>query len=145
VQRMEVKGFANCHEHGQVVLEDPDGMVQLNIRMRPMMAHWLAHELRECECPAISMYRLFQELVTKFGGILRVALIDASTDNTPLGVLIISRAYGEEIRQSCHPADAIAVAARAHVPLYATSRALKMGSWKNVQPWLETLKPQDFK
>jgi hypothetical protein len=34
--------------------------------------------------------------------------------------------------------------ARTHVPLYATSRALKLGSWRNIQPWLETVKPQDF-
>ena len=144
MQRMQVKGISNCPQHGQVVLEDPDGMVQLNIRMRPMMAHWLAHELKQCQCPAVSMYRLIQELVNKFGGILRLALIDASTDNIPLGLLIISAANGEEIRQSCHPVDAIAMAARTHIPLYATSRALKMGSWKNIRPWLKTVRPQDF-
>jgi hypothetical protein len=59
-------------------------------------------------------------------------------------LLIICRQSGEEIHQSCHPADAIAMTARTHVPLYATSRALKMGSWRNIQPWLETVKPQDF-
>jgi bifunctional DNase/RNase len=112
--------------------------------MRPMMAHWLAHELKECQCPAVSMYRLLQELLIKFGGSLRVSLIDASADNTPLGLLIISCPNGAEIRQACHPADAIAMAARTHVPLYATSRVLKMGSWKSIQPWLETVKPQDF-
>ena len=85
MQRIEVKGFSTGSQHGQVVLEDPDGMVQLSIRMRPMMAHWLAHELKECQCPAVSMYRLLQELLTKFGGNLRVSLIDASADNTPWG------------------------------------------------------------
>jgi bifunctional DNase/RNase len=145
VQRMEIKGFSSCPQHGQVILEDPDGMVQLHIRMRPMMAHWLAHELQECRCPSVSMYRLIQELLNKFGGILRVAMIDASTDNTPLGLLVISCPNGEEIQQACHPADAIAMTARTHVPLYATSRALKMGRWKTIQPWLETVKPQDFK
>ena len=144
MQRMEVKGFSTSSQHGQVVLEDPDGMVQLSIRMRPMMAHWLAHELKECQCPALSMYRLLQELLTKLGGHLRVSLIDAAADNTPLGLLIISCPNGMEIRQACHPADAIAMAARTHVSLYATSRALKMGSWKSIQPWLETVKPQDF-
>jgi bifunctional DNase/RNase len=144
VQRMQVKGFSTCSQHGQVVLEDPDGMVQLSIRMRPLMAHWLAHELKECRCPAVSMYRLLQELVAKFGGNLRVSLIDASADNTPLGLLIISCPNGTEIQQACHPADAIAMAVRTRVPLYATSRALKMGSWKSIQPWLETVTPQDF-
>jgi bifunctional DNase/RNase len=144
VQRMQVKGFSTCSQHGQVVLEDPDGMVQLSIRMRPMMAHWLAHELKECRCPAVSMYRLLQELLAKFGGNLRVSLIDASAANTPLGLLIISCPNGTEIQQACHPADAIAMAVRTHVPLYATSRALKMGSWKSIQPWLETVTPQDF-
>ncbi len=144
MQRMRIAGISSCSRYGQVVLEDPDGMVRLHIRLRPVMAHWLAHELKECQCPAISMYRLIQELLIKFGGALRLAVIDASEDNTPLGLMIICRQNGEEIRQSCHPADAIAMAARTQVPLYATSRALKLGTWKNVQPWLETIKPQDF-
>ena len=144
MQRMQVKGFSTSSQHGQVVLEDPDGMVQLSIRMRPMLAHWLAHELKECRYPAVSMYRLLQELLSQFGGSLRLSLIDASVDNIPLGRLIISCANGLEIQQACHPADAIAMAARTHVPLYATSRALKMGSWKSIGPWLETVKPQDF-
>lgn len=76
VQRMRITGMSNCTRYGQVVLEDPDGIVQLHIRMRPMMAHWLAHELKECKCPAISMYRLIQELLAKLGGELRVAMID---------------------------------------------------------------------
>jgi bifunctional DNase/RNase len=141
---MRIAGISSCSRYGQVVLEDPDGMVRLHIRLRPVMAHWLAHELKECQCPAISMYRLIQELLIKFGGALRLAVIDASEDNTALGLMIICRQNGEEIRQSCHPADAIAMAARTQVPLYATSRALKLGSWKNIQPWLETIKPQDF-
>ena len=117
MQRMRITRMSNCDRYGQVVLEDPDGMVQLHIRMRPMMAHWLAHELKECQCPAISMYRLIQELLVKLGGVLRVAMIDASENNTPLGLLIIRCANEEEIHQSCHPADAIAMAARTQVPL----------------------------
>jgi bifunctional DNase/RNase len=144
VQRMQVAGVSNCSRYGRVVLQDPDGIVQLHIRMRPMMAHWLAHELKECQCPAISMYRLIQELLVKLGGVLRVAMIDASDDNTPLGLLIIRRENDEEIHQSCHPVDAIALAARTQVPLYATSRALKLSSWKSIQPWLKTVTPQDF-
>jgi bifunctional DNase/RNase len=144
VQRMRIAGISSCSHFGQVVLEDPHGMVRLHIRLRPIMAHWLAHELKECQCPAISMYRLIQELLIKFDGALRLAVIDASEDKTPLGLMIICRQNGEEIHQSCHPADAIAMAARTQVPLYATSRALKVGSWKNVRPWLESIKPQDF-
>jgi bifunctional DNase/RNase len=144
VQRMRIANVSTCLRHGRVLLEDLDGMVQLNIRMRPIMAHWLAHELKECQCPAVSMYRLIQELVGKLGGALRLALIDASQEDTPLGLLIICGQDGEEIRQSCHPADAIALSARAQVPLYATARALRLGSWKSIQPWLTTVKPQDF-
>jgi bifunctional DNase/RNase len=141
---MRIAGISNCAQYGQVVLEDPDGMVRLHIRLRPMMAHWLAHELKECQCPAISVYRLIQELLIKFDGVLRLTVIDASEENIPLGVMIICRQNGEEIHQSCHPADAIAMAARTQVPLYATSRALKLGSWKNIQPWLDSVTPQDF-
>jgi bifunctional DNase/RNase len=141
---MRITKVSSCHRYGQVVLEDADGMVQLNIRMRPIMAHWLAHELKECQCPALSMYRLIHELLGKFGGALRLALIDASEDDIPLGLLIIAGQSGAEIHQACHPADAIVMSARTQVPLYATTRALKMGSWKSIQPWLETVKPQDF-
>ena len=136
MQRMRIAGISSCSRFGQVVLEDPDGMVRLQIRLRPIVAHWLAHELKECQCPALSMYRLIQEL--------RLAAIDASEDHVPLGLMILCRQNGEEIRQSCHPADAIAMAVRMQVPLYATSRALQRGSWKNIQPWFDTLKPQDF-
>ena len=38
MQRMQVKGLSTGSQHGQVVLEDPDGIVQLSIRMRPMLA-----------------------------------------------------------------------------------------------------------
>jgi bifunctional DNase/RNase len=110
MQEMRVVHIYSCPRYGQVVLEDPHGMVKLHIRMRPMMAHWLAHELRACQCPAISMYRLLQELLGKLGGALRLAVIDASEENTPLGLLII-RQGGEEIHQSCHPADAVALSA----------------------------------
>ncbi len=144
MQRMRISGVAMCARHGQVILEDPDGMVRLHIRLQPLMAHWLAHELKQCQCPTVSIYRLIQELLVKFGGRLRLAMIDASQENIPLGVLIIGHPHGEEVSQSCHPADAIAMAARLQVPLYATSRALKLASWKDVQPWLETVKPQDF-
>jgi bifunctional DNase/RNase len=144
MQRMQIAGISSCSRYGQVVLEDPDGMVRIHIRLRPIMAHWLAHELKACQCPAISVYRLIQELLIKFDGVLRLAVIDASVDDTPLGLMIIGRQNGEEIHQFCHPADAIAMAARTQAPLYATSRALKLGSWKNIQPWLKTIKPQDF-
>ena len=144
MQRMRIANVYSCPQYGQVVLEDPDGIVQLNIRLRPIMAHWLAHEIQQCKCPAISMYRLIQELLSKFDGVLRFTVIDASEDKTPLGLLIISRRNDQDIQQSCHPADAIAMAARSQVPLYATTRALKMGSWKSIQPWLESLMPQDF-
>jgi bifunctional DNase/RNase len=142
MQEMRVVQIYHCSRYGQVVLEDTHGMVKLHIRMRPMMAHWLAHELEECQCPAISMYRLLQELLGKLGGALRVAVIDASEEKTPLGLLII-RHGGEDIHQPCHPADAVALSARMQIPLYATSRALKMGCWKSIQPWLETVTPQD--
>jgi bifunctional DNase/RNase len=144
VQRMRIANVSTCLRYGQVVLEDLDGMVQLNIRVRPMMAHWLAHELKECQCPAVSMYRLVQELMAKLGGAVRLTLIDASQDKTPLGLLIIAGQDGQEIHQTCHPADAIAISARTQVPLYATAKALQLGSWKSIQPWLATVKPQDF-
>ena len=47
VQRMRIVELSSCSRFGQVVLEDPDGMVRLCIRLRPIMAHWLAHELKE--------------------------------------------------------------------------------------------------
>jgi len=143
MQEMRVVHIYNCPRYGQVMREDTHGMVTLHIRMRPMMAHWLAHELKECQCPAISMYRALQELLGKLGGALRLAVIDASEENTPLGLLII-RHGGEEIHQSCHPADAVALSVRTHVPLYATSRALNMGYWKSIRPLLESVTPQDF-
>jgi hypothetical protein len=55
------------------------------------------------------------------------------------GLSISIAVRAEESHQSCHPADAVSLSVRTHVPLYATARALKMGCWKSIQPWLETI------
>jgi len=42
------------------------------------------------------------------------------------------------------PSDAIALALRAHVPIYVSESVLKKKSSENLDAWLEKLKPKDF-
>jgi len=124
-------------------LEDLGETVQLSIRVRPAMALLLAHEVQHEHCPGWSTYHLLQVLLHELGGVLRLAVIDAPQENMPVGLLTI-RQEERDIHQTCHPVDAIAMAVRMQVPLYATPRALRNGSWKDLQPWIETVKPEDF-
>ncbi|MFQ5881963.1 MAG: bifunctional nuclease domain-containing protein [Candidatus Methylomirabilales bacterium] len=136
--------LCTCPHSAEAVLEAMDGAVQLGLRLRPIMALVLAHEMDQKSCRGVTAYRLIHELVRELGGELCQVIIDASQEGTPVGLLVIRR-ESREIRQSCHPVDAIALSLRMQVPLYATVGALRMGSWENVQPWLETIKPEDFR
>ncbi|MFQ5840214.1 MAG: bifunctional nuclease domain-containing protein [Candidatus Methylomirabilales bacterium] len=144
MRSMRLAKLCTCPHTAEAVLEDTDGSVQLALRLRPVMALVLAHEMDQKSCRAVTAYRLLHELVRELGGEICQAIISASQDWTPVGFLVIRR-EGREVRHSCHPVDAIALSLRTQVPLYATERALRMGSWENAQPWLETIKPADFR
>ena len=143
MQQMRLADVYTCPRFGQIVLEDLAGTVQLTVRVQPVMGLWLAHELKDCRCPVVSAYGLLDELLRQLGGVLSQAVIDASQENMPVGSLIIHQ-DSREIQQPCHLVDAIALSVRAQVPLYATDKALSLGSCKDPQSWAETVKPEDF-
>ncbi|MFQ5883345.1 MAG: bifunctional nuclease domain-containing protein, partial [Candidatus Methylomirabilales bacterium] len=135
--------LCTCPHSAEAVLEDTDGSVQFAIRLRPIMALVLVHEMDQKGCRGVTAYHLLHELVRELGGELSGAIIDASQEGTPIGLIIIRR-EGREIRHPCHPVDAIAVTLRTQVPLYATERALRIGTGEDLKTWLETVKPDDF-
>lgn len=84
------------------------------------------------------------ELAQEFGGPYAVVLKGTDASIPPEFRLPVEFRIDVSTASDAEILDAIAMAARLQVPLYATSRALKRALWKNIQPWLETIKPQDF-
>ncbi len=144
MRQIRLAKLCTCPHSAEVLLEDTDGSVQFGIRLRPIMALVLAHEMDQKSCRGVSAYRLIHELVRGLGGELSGAIIDASLEGNPVGLLVIRRDT-RQMRLACHPADAMALSLRAQAPLFATERALRMGNWGNTHSWLETVKPEDFR
>jgi len=140
---MRLTKLCSCPHSAQVVLEDLEGTVHISFRLPQVMALLLTHVVEHTHCPGFPAYHLIQELLRELGGDLCQAIIDASQDGTPVGLLVIRR-EGREIRLPCHPVDAIAMALRTQVPLYTTPRALEIGGLEDPRPWLEMVKPEDF-
>ena len=143
-----------CRHHGELILEDLEGTLLLSLQIGCGTTLLLAHELdpRPCAHAHVSIYHLPQMILLELGGELIQAVIDASEQKKPVGILVIRR-DSREVGLKCDAADTIALAVQAKAPIYVTSRALHLGGRPlesplhgelDVQGWLEKLKPEDF-
>ena len=80
-------------------------------------------------------------------GLARIVLDDVQGEGIA-GLVYVGRG-GAELPVPCYPPDAIALALRAGVPIYATAAALSHAEPPSpaagaVEAWLETVRPEDF-
>jgi len=61
-------------------------------------------------------------------------------DEAPLDI----SAFSQDLTIDARPSDAIALALRMGVPIYATEAVIQKKSSENLDAWLEKLKPKDF-
>jgi bifunctional DNase/RNase len=74
--------------------------------------------------------------------VTRVVVHDVR-DNTFFAAIYLD-VDGKEVMLDARPSDAIALALRARVPIYARRDLLAASESERVQAWLEDLKPTDF-
>jgi bifunctional DNase/RNase len=108
------------------VLEDVDRRLEFAFLIPVNEAHRLARVLGLTRCPRVPVLELIDGLLAHFNTrVLRVVL-----DGDEAGVsttLYIGEKHGEAAFP-CHPADALALAARTRAPIYATDELLRSGS-----------------
>lgn len=152
---MRVKALSHNPEGQQatVVLETETGDLALGFLIPMNEANRLARLLGLTPCRCAPIYELVVELIDRLGASPSRAVLDAETEGI-CARLVFER---EDLKFAlpCHPADAIALALRTHVPIYATTVALAHAcpmarcagyaiDRTEIAQWLERVRPDDF-
>jgi bifunctional DNase/RNase len=86
---------------------------------------------------------LLRGILEQLGSDLVKVVISDMNNGTYFSTLHLVR-DGNPLTVDARPSDAIALALRAHVPIYVSGTVLKKKSNENLDAWLEKLKPKDF-
>ena len=122
---MEVLGVANDQESGQttVLLRAKQGKQDLTLFIGAFEAQSIAVPLQQIKPPRPLTHDLALSFLSTFHSRLRRVIISDLKENTYYATLYLE-ADGKEITVDSRPSDAIALALRAGVPIYANDKAL---------------------
>jgi bifunctional DNase/RNase len=147
---MQVREMRLCAAHRAAVvqLDDAERRVTLTFSAEPREATRLARVLEAgpqvCN-PALDFVRA---LLDSFeAGVSRIVLDDVQGEG--IAGLVYVGWGGAELPVPCYPPDAIALALRAGVPIYATAAALSHAEPaplpEDAGGWLARVRPDDFR
>ncbi len=92
--------------------------------------------------PRPMTHDLLKNLIEQLGvEVMKVVVTDMN--NSTYFAKVHLKKGEEEMTVDSRPSDAIALALRSHVPIYATDEVLKKKSPENLDAWLQRLKPKD--
>ena len=122
---MEVLGVATDQESGQVtlLLRGKEGKQELTLFIGPFEAQSIAVPLQQIKPPRPLTHDLALSFLSTFHSHLRRVIISDLKENTYYATLYLE-ADGKELTLDSRPSDAIALALRAGVPIYANDKAL---------------------
>ena len=125
LHEMEVLGVANDQETGQptVLLRGKQGKQELTLFIGPFEAQGIAVPLQQIKPPRPLTHDLALSFLSTFHSRLRRVIISDLKDNTYYATLHLE-VDGKELTLDSRPSDAIALALRAGVPIYANDKAL---------------------
>ena len=150
--RMRIRELSACRDHRRaiIVLEDISRRVTLTFYADPDEARRLAQELQRGRRTCHPVYDFVGGLFRAFEATpSRVVLDDVNGEG--IGGTVYVRVDAAEIGVPCYPPDALALALRTNVPIFASAGALDHGeptppseAGDAVGGWLERLRPEDF-
>ncbi|MGH7411791.1 MAG: bifunctional nuclease family protein [Candidatus Methylomirabilis sp.] len=125
LHEMEVLGVANDQETGQptVLLRGKQGKQELTLFIGPFEAQGIAVPLQQIKPPRPLTHDLALSFLSTFHSRLRRVIISDLKENTYYATLYLE-VDGKELTLDSRPSDAIALALRAGVPIYANDKAL---------------------
>jgi bifunctional DNase/RNase len=136
-------------DRAAMLLRTADGHHQLCVLIPMNEANRLARVLGLLHCPCTPVYELIADLAAHFGGTIAQAVLDGQ----PAGITarLVLRCEGRACEFPCHPADAVALARRAGVPILATLAAMAhaqpvpaAAAPDAVADWVAHVRPSDF-
>jgi len=125
LHEMEVLGVATDQENGQItlLLRGKEGKQELTLFIGPFEAQSIAVPLQQIKPPRPLTHDLALSFLSTFHSHLRRVIISDLKENTYYATLYLE-ADGKELTLDSRPSDAIALALRAGVPIYANDKAL---------------------
>lgn len=150
---MRLRELSSCTRHNRtlIVLEDMARSRRLTFYADPGETRRLAQAVERGPRACHPVYDLIRALLGVLGASpMRVVLEDV--EGRGVGALMHVRRGGSETVVTCYPPDAVALALREHLPIYATPAALDHAeplSPPNAEPgavtrWVQHVRPQDF-
>ena len=122
---MRIREINACPKHPRttIVLEDPSRELTLTFYADPEEARRLTREIARSGCACHPIYDFVQSLLLALDAdVTRVVLEDVREQG--IGSRVYVRSGEGELGVPCYPPDALALALRANVPIYATADAL---------------------
>lgn len=163
LRRMSIQGLHRCGKacRTALILDSSAGW-KLWIALTREEAHRIASELRiesdhpACRCHTNSLYALIEGLLSPGGIGITSIILDASRGDMVVATVKM-RAGALDTAATCHTADALALAIRLRVPVFATETLAKLVKAKaagrrqdplpadaETASWLDRVKPTDF-
>ena len=148
---MRVVDLCTCRQTSKpmVLLEDVARSRWLSFYLPMNEANRLARVLGKTCCAGVPIFDLISDMAEAGG----LELVRAEIDGDQQGVnaSLVVRRDGHDLAMTCHPADALALALRAQVPILASDAALAHACPADhelraqaVRRWLDQLRPADF-
>jgi len=148
---MRVVDLCTCRQTSKpmVLLEDVARSRWLSFYLPMNEANRLARVLGKTCCAGVPIFDLIDDMAEAGG----LELVRAEIDGDQQGVnaSLVVRRDGHDLAMTCHPADALALALRAQVPILASDAALAHAGPADhelraqaVRRWLDRLRPADF-
>lgn len=163
LRQVSIQGLHRCRKRCKTTLVlDSSAGWKLWIALTREEAHRIASELQiesnhpACRCKTNSLYAFIEGLLSPSGIRITSVILDASGDDMVVATVTM-RGGTLDRAAACHTADALALAIRLRVPVFATEtlarlvEAKEAGRRQDPLPadaeaalWLDRVKPTDF-
>ncbi|MBQ6508356.1 MAG: bifunctional nuclease family protein [Flexilinea sp.] len=105
-------------QHRIILLKEKDGVLSLPLFIGQFEAESIVLALQDIEISRPQPHDLMRSIIKALDCQTLYAEITEMKAATFYAVLVLRNASGGEVRIDCRPSDAIAIALRAHVPVY---------------------------
>jgi hypothetical protein len=136
-----------------VILRDKEGQRVLPIWVGIFEANAIALQIENVATPRPMTHDLLRNVIQDLKGTVQKIVVSDLQENT-FFALIYLVVNGETVAVDARPSDAIALALRAHAPIFVEEKVIdhaktsdlvpEKGETERLQKWLESLDPEDM-
>ena len=136
-----------------IILRDKDGQRVLPIWVGVFEANAIALQIENVATPRPMTHDLLKNVIQDLKAEIQKVVVSDLRENTFYAIIYLD-AQGETVAIDARPSDAIALALRAHAPIYVEDSVIanaktvdivpEKGDSERLQKWLENLDPEEL-